>query len=262
MRGVLIDRDGVLMYSKEGELVPGACEFVSRLKCRGIPFLIATNHSTSSIESASEILHNSGFPVSANEMHTPLVVLEQYLKDRNPGYMYVRGTSEFKEYLRSSGYLIKDDSRVDVVLLAFDQTMNYDAVSIAITAILENKADLIAMHENRIFRSFDGSLEPGLGVWVRAVEYATGAKAHIMGKPSAGYYSVAVNRLGSLPEETVMISDDPLGDLTGAKMMGIKTIFVLSGLYSDISVLDRLDPGLRPDLIRNSIADITMEDLG
>jgi ribonucleotide monophosphatase NagD (HAD superfamily) len=53
-----------------------------------------------------------------------------------------------------------------------------------------------------------------------------------------------------------MISDDPLSDLLGAKKMGMKTAFVLSGKYKNQEILDQLDKEFHPDYVVDNITQI------
>jgi HAD superfamily hydrolase (TIGR01450 family) len=251
----LIDRDGVLRFAKGGELIPGAREWMQRLSESGIPYLIATNHTTSSPETGARELEHLGFPVQTGHMHTPLTILEEVFSRHPPGKIFIRSAPDLMIYLESLGLDLTAGHDADTVLLGFDQKMDYRALSVAISAILNHGAQFIALHENRIYRNATGDVEPGLGAWVRAVEYATGVPARIIGKPNPYYYQAALRRLGSGASETLMISDDPLGDLAGAKQCGIQTVFVTSGKYQDCSVLDSLDRSLHPDLIIPTISD-------
>ncbi len=83
--------------------------------------------------------------------------------------------------------------------------MTYTALSTPIAAVFDSGAKLIAVHENHLFRDSEGNLEPGLGVWVHGIEYASGTKATIVGKPSSTYYAAALEKLGTRPAETIMI---------------------------------------------------------
>ena len=111
-------------------------------------------------------------------------------------------------------------TEVDTVVFGFDRAMTYEGISKAIEAVFDHGARLVALHENNMFRNPEGHLEPGLGAWVRAVEYATGTTALVIGKPSRAYYETALAKLGTSAQDTTMVSDDPVGDLVGAKRMG------------------------------------------
>ena len=258
-KGYLIDLDGVLRLTKGCAAIPGACEWIKQLVSRKIPFLIATNHTTSSPQEAAEELQAIGFPIDTRHMHTPLTVLFEQFKQIPPGRVYARGTPPLLMFLKQSGLNLTTSAHADTVLLGFDRTMNYEVLCTTLTALIEHKARFIALHENHIYRNADGGIEPGLGAWVRALEYSSGQTAVIIGKPSEHYYKEALKRLGTDPEKTVMISDDPMGDLVGAKKMGITTIFVTSGKHPGRDILDKLPTEFQPDRIYPSIADIPLE---
>ncbi len=253
--GFLIDRDGVLLHAKDGAAIPGAIQWMQKLIRQRIPYLIATNHTTSSPEDAALELQVAGFSIHPEKMHTPITILFEYFQRQPPGRIWARGTPKFLAFLASNGYQLTREPDADVVLLGFDQTMDYQAVSDAIEAIVNHDASFIALHENRLYKNADGKMEPGLGAWVRAIEYATGIAATIIGKPSPEYYRRALERLGISAESAVMISDDPLGDLAGAKSVGIRTVFVTSGKYPQ-RILEQLPSELQPDIILGSIAEL------
>ena len=118
---------------------------------------------------------------------------------------------------------------------------------------------MVALHENHIFRNDEGRYEAGLGAWVKALEYATGVRALIIGKPNLYYYESALARLGVSAEQSVMISDDPFGDLGGAKRAGMRTFFVLSGKYPDRGILRGILEDLRPDEVLDGIGDVPIQ---
>ena len=51
-------------------------------------------------------------------------------------------------------------------------------------------------------------------------------------KPSERIFGEALRRLGVKAEETVYVGDSPLEDITGAKALGMRTVFVPSQFYS------------------------------
>jgi NagD protein len=254
----LIDRDGVLRSAEGGSFIPGSMEWMLRLIQSKNPYLIATNHTTSSPEQCALELQSLGFPVMVRHIHSPLTILFDHFQSAPSSRIYARGSSDLLQYLRKQGLNLVNGPEADIVLLGFDRSMGYEALCCAIAAIIDYGASLIALHENKIYRTHDGTLEPGLGAWVRAIEYATGIQAKIIGKPNVAYYSSALERLRADPGQTLMISDDPLGDLVGAKKCGIKTVFVRSGKYPDPSILAQLPEHLRPDLILDSIASLDL----
>lgn len=89
---------------------------------------------------------------------------------------------------------------------------------------------LIAIHKGRYFARKDG-LAMGPGPFVAALEFATDAKASIVGKPSKEFFHQVVESLGLLPEDCVMIGDDVRDDCGGALNAGLKAYLVRTGKY-------------------------------
>lgn len=71
-------------------------------------------------------------------------------------------------------------------------------------------------------------------------------------KPNIKIFEEALKRVGALAKETVYVGDNPEEDIKGAKMAGMKTVFIPSQFYS-LENLQKIDQ--KPDLI---IEDICM----
>jgi HAD superfamily hydrolase (TIGR01450 family) len=252
----LIDRDGVLVQSPGCVEIPGAKEWINKLVENKRSFLIASNHTLSSPERAAKELVETGFYIEKEQIFTPLSVLREIFHKNNPGRVLVVGTGALKNFVRQQNVQTVKNGNADTVLMGFFRNVNHRTMSLVIEAISKNKARLIALHKNRLYVGQHDKMEPGLGAWVTAVEYATGIEAHIVGKPNPEYFLTALEKLGAKPENTVMISDDPTSDLSGAKKIGLKTVFVMTGKYSDARILDKIDSRLHPDTILKSIKDV------
>ncbi|RLD00638.1 MAG: haloacid dehalogenase, partial [Chloroflexota bacterium] len=94
---------------------------------------------------------------------------------------------------------------------------------------------------------------PGAGSIISPVEAASGTVPVIIGKPEKYLYQLALERSGSLPEETLMIGDRLETDILGAQRSGIRTGLVLTGIASQEDA-DKWHP--RPDLIDKTALDI------
>jgi ribonucleotide monophosphatase NagD (HAD superfamily) len=53
-----------------------------------------------------------------------------------------------------------------------------------------------------------------------------------------------------------MVSDDPFADLIGAKKIGMKSCWVLTGSQKDRGLLKKIPEKYRPDYILESVTDI------
>jgi len=91
------------------------------------------------------------------------------------------------------------------------------------------------------------------GPFVAALEYATGKKAELMGKPSRQFFQLALSDLGIRPEDAAMIGDDILTDVLGAQEMGMQGILVKTGKYQEEIAKST---GVKPDMVLESLADL------
>lgn len=67
-------------------------------------------------------------------------------------------------------------------------------------------ASLIAIHKGRYFQDYDG-ISIGPGPFIEALEYATGKKATILGKPTSLFFHHILNECGVRPGASIMIGD-------------------------------------------------------
>ena len=74
--------------------------------------------------------------------------------------------------------------------------------------LLINNEDckLIAVHKARYYKRTDG-LSLGPGPFVEALEYASGKKATVVGKPQLEFFQSVLQEFSCSAEETVMIGD-------------------------------------------------------
>jgi hypothetical protein len=86
-------------------------------------------------------------------------------------------------------------------------------------AELEAGAELYCLHKNPWWQTSRGrSSTPG--AFVVGLEYATGAQATVLGKPSASYFEAALEVLDADPEIAWMVGDDVDADIGGAGALG------------------------------------------
>ena len=74
-----------------------------------------------------------------------------------------------------------------------------------------------------------------------------------MGKPEKNFFNMAIDDMGVSKNEVVMIGDDIVSDIKGAKDFGIKTIQVKTGKYQET---DSDNKFTQPDERIESIVDV------
>ncbi len=127
--------------------------------------------------------------------------------------------------------------------------------------LVRGGAELLAMHRNPWWLTEKGETLDA-GGFVAGLEFATGRRALVLGKPSPEVFRQAAAELAADLGEHVsrsrfaMVGDDPLADVAAAQRVGLRGILVLSGKTSRADA-DRALPGSRgPDGIAATLADV------
>ena len=253
MLTLLIDMDGVLTRDKEFNPFPYAPAFIRNLKERGIPFRIVSNNSTRSPKVIVDLLRDKGIDLAYEDLITPVAVLPGYLRERSIGKVFVIGTPMLVDFLRESGFEVREDHEVDAVVIGQDKEIDFKKIKTATSAIFLKGARIIPVNLSRIVKDSDGLYFPGAGSTARMLAHATGYSEEIpnLGKPSREFIEMA---LKGLPRERViLVSDDIYTDLMGAKEIGLETAFMTTGKYGE-EELKKAD--FTPDHVFHSLEEL------
>jgi HAD superfamily hydrolase (TIGR01458 family) len=226
IEGFFFDMDGVLVQN--GKNISGAVETLKYLKKKGFPIRILTNRTTRSQDSLHSYLIEKGFPVTKEEIFSAPQAAVHYLRHQdNPSCCVVMGDdpkADFVEFRQC-------DVNPDYVILG-DMNDEWDFHKInPIFNMIMSGSKLLALHKGRFWRE-EKSFHLDLGFFVAGLEYITGKKAIIIGKPSGTFFNMALEDIGLPPGSAVMIGDDIESDVGGAQMAGIPGILALSGKFS------------------------------
>jgi HAD superfamily hydrolase (TIGR01458 family) len=121
---------------------------------------------------------------------------------------------------------------------------------------LMSGAALLALSRDRYWLR-DGRLTLDAGPFVAGLEYATGRRAAVAGKPSAEFFRAAVATLGDIsPADVAMIGDDLWSDVAGAQGAGLMGWLVRTGKFRP----EMLEGGeVAPDRVLDSVAELSGE---
>lgn len=247
--GFMIDMDGTVY--KGGVPIPGAREFITFLKERGIPFTFLTNNSAHGRSFYLQKLTRLGFDVGIDNILTSTIATIRYLLSERPGRtVYPVAVPEVVDEMRAAGIpLVEKDP--DIVVLTFDTTITYEKINDAFH-FLRSGAELIATHPDDLCPTED-SYDIDIGPFIRMFEQMCQTTATVIGKPNGLMLEMASRELGVLPEDTVMVGDRLYTDIEMAVRAGTQSILVLSG-ETDMSMVEGW--GKRPTAIVDSVADI------
>ncbi|GIH18353.1 HAD-IIA family hydrolase [Rugosimonospora africana] len=248
----LTDMDGVLVH--EGLPVPGAPEFINRLRASGKPFLILTNNSIYTPRDLQARLTRMGFDVPESSIWTSALATAQFLSDQRPGgSAYVIGEAGLTTALHNAGYILSN-MEPDYVVLGETRTYSFTAITTAIRLILDG-ARFICTNPDATGPSNEGVL-PAVGSVAALISKATNVDPYFVGKPNPMMMRSALNTIGAHSETTAMIGDRMDTDVLCGLEAGLETILVLTGI-STRNEIDRFP--YRPSRVVDSVADLIDE---
>ncbi|WP_433217475.1 HAD-IIA family hydrolase [Dactylosporangium sp. CS-047395] len=248
----LTDMDGVLVH--EGVPVPGAPEFVNRLRSSGKPFLILTNNSIYTARDLQARLRRIGFDVPESAIWTSALATAEFLNTQRPGgTAYVIGEAGLTTAMHEVGYILTD-TEPDYVVLGETRTYSFEAITQAIR-LINDGARFICTNPDATGPSNEGAL-PACGAVAALISKATGIEPYFIGKPNPMMMRSALNSIDAHSETTAMIGDRMDTDVLCGLEAGLETILVLSGISTAADV-ERYP--YRPSRIIPSVAQLIDE---
>jgi len=254
----LIDIEGTMVKDKSFIPIDGAINWINSLKSKDRRFVIVSNNTTHRPSDLLGLLRNLGFNLEKENLVTCVDAALNWLKTKKIKSCFVIGSIQLKSFLSENEIDTKEYEKTEAVLVGLDTSLDYQKLKIATNALVKNNAHLLALHENRVYKDEKGELSPSVGAVVKALEYACQKRAKIFGKPNPTFFREILRKLKAEPADCVMISDDPLSDLLGAKKLGMKTVFVTSGKYKDEEILKSLNKKFQPDFVYQNISQINI----
>jgi len=223
--GLLFDLDGTVTQADQA--IPGAAEALARIRSAGIPFLFVTNTTRRPRSQVVEKLRGVGVEASEEECLTAPMAAASWLERRGASSIsLLLNPDTFVEF---QAFEIDDEQPEYVVLGDLGDNWSYSILDRAFRAMMSG-AELVAIQRNRYWKKGD-QLSLDAGPFVAALEYATGKKAHLVGKPSSDFFFAATTRLGLSPRAVAMVGDDVEADLAGAREAGLRAVAVRTGKF-------------------------------
>lgn len=240
-KAILIDLAGVLHTGDEA--IPGSVAALHRLRASGLPLRFLTNTTRSPSSTIIAKLEKMGFPIHPGEVQTAVLATRKLVEMRglNPHYLVHPAIAE--EIGPSSP---EPDA---VVLGDAGPYFTYEALNQAFRLVMQG-LPLLAMARNRYFMEPEG-LSLDMGAYVTGLEYSTGAKAEIVGKPAKPFFEAALADLGIAAHEAVLVGDDLADDIGGAQGAGIPGVLVRTGKFRPG---DDIHPTLKPAFVADDFA--------
>jgi 4-nitrophenyl phosphatase len=254
----IIDLDGVLYLLNDP--IPGAAETVNELTAAGRPIVFLTNNSSATPEQYVEKLARFRIKLEPAQVVTSSQAVGRYLDgkgnlDGSTGY--VIGEEGLLEEIRSRSIALPEGEKAlesDFVFVGWDRAFSFEKLKTAVVAIRRG-AEFIATNADATYPT-PGGLWPGAGSLVAAVATGAGKEPLIAGKPNPTIVELALERMGSTPEETLLIGDRLDSDILAGLAASVDTLLVLTG----VSTVDEIElTGIKPTHVRSSLADMLLD---
>jgi NagD protein len=253
-KAFFIDMDGVI--NKGFTLIPGAKEFVEKLKKGRYRFLFLTNNSYFTPGELRKKLLDMGIEVEVDNFYTSAMATASFIKYQKPGASaYVIGGKGLKTELESAGIKLTS-SNPDYVVVGETEEYDYSRITEA-TLLIEEGAKFLATNPDITGPTPRGPV-PACGALVAPIERVTGVRAYFLGKPNPIMMYWARKKLKVHTRNSFMIGDRMDTDIVGGLEAGMTCCLVLSGVTS---MMDLARYPYQPDYIFESIADINPDTI-
>lgn len=250
IKALILDMDGVLW--RESDPIGDLPATFARFKSKGLNVMLATNNATRTPKQYIEKLSSFGVAIDEQQVINSAMGVAYLLKKRFPegGPVYIFGEIGLQTALQKAGFYHSEDPGL-AVIASMDREITFWKMKKA-TLLIRNGIPFYFTNPDRTFPTPEG-LIPGAGSILAALETATDVQAIIAGKPSPTLFEFALERLGTKPEETLVVGDRVETDILGGQRAGCRTAAVLSGI-STRSEIENWQPKI--DLVLNELGDL------
>lgn len=228
---VVCDLDGVIWLADTA--IVGVAGAVAALRAAGRQLLFVTNNSFAPVADVESKLASMGVP-AVGEVVTSAMAAAR-LVEKGERVMLAGGPGA-REELERVGALVVDAAPVDVVVVGFHRTFDYEELA-RCSAAVRAGARLIGTNGDATYPTPEGEI-PGGGAILAAVATAGGVNPVVAGKPHEAMAELVRARVGDA--DLVMVGDRLDTDGLFAERLGARFVHVLSGVHP--SVPDGLDP--------------------
>ncbi|MBT3337744.1 MAG: HAD-IIA family hydrolase [Anaerolineae bacterium] len=255
IKALILDMDGVLWRGNEsiGDL-PTIFEAIA---ARGLKVTLATNNSTRTPEAHLQKLASFGVKLDVLQVLSSSMATAALLKEDFPagGDLYIVGLEGIFRAVEAEGFRVFTESDLPknpvAVVSGIDWEITYEKIANA-ALLIRNGAPYYATNPDKTFPTPQG-LMPGAGTILAAIETASGVAPIVAGKPQPYLFQLAMQRMGVLPEETLMVGDRLETDVLGGQNADCKTALVLSGVTTRADGEAWLP---KPDIIAENLAQV------
>jgi 4-nitrophenyl phosphatase len=231
IKALILDMDGVLW--KADAPIGNLSEIFARIRAQGLKFVFATNNGTRTTEQYVERLKGFGVQVEPWQVITSALGVAHLVAQKFPrgSKVFVIGEDGVRMELAEKGLDIlpvERASEAQALVMGIERAITFQKMAEA-TLLVQNGAPFYATNPDKSFPTPRGEI-PGAGAWLSVITTATNIQPIVAGKPFPFLMEIALERLGAMKEETLVIGDRLETDIAAGQAVGCPTALVLSGV--------------------------------
>ncbi len=246
-KAFVCDLDGTLFMGAKP--IPSAVKFVIENTRSGrFKFFYLTNNTSKCPEEYLKKIAGAEIPVAPEQILTPLITLEAYIRERGYKSVYLIATEKVRahmaERLRDAKVRFEYDPEAnELIALAYDREITYEKLANAtrlwnmrnvpaspmcpVRTRNTRPVDFVGTHPDNCCPSEMGPI-PDMGALMKLLELTNGMKpTHVFGKPSPSLLQPVLAEFR--PEEIAVVGDRLYTDKAIADNAGVDFVCVLSG---------------------------------
>ena len=231
IKSLIIDMDGVIWRSDApiGDL----SAIFKRVRERGLKFVFATNNSTRTSEQYGLRLQEFGVDVEPWQVVTSSQAAAHAMAQKfSPGTkVFMIGEDGLRLPLEEKGFEVlatEDAPQARAVVMGLDRGVNFQKL-VEATLLVRSGIPFYGTNTDKTFPTPRGQI-PGAGAWISVITTATNVEPIVAGKPFPFLMDLSMEKLGTKPQETLVIGDRLETDIAAGQAVGCPTALVLTGV--------------------------------
>jgi HAD superfamily hydrolase (TIGR01450 family) len=236
----VFDLDGTFWWYPK--LVDGAREIYEKLIEYGKKVIFVSNFTYLDREGIVEIFRKNGIFVRKEQIITSSYVAAKVLKDQ---IVFPIGKG-LEEELKKNGVRICKDEDANSVVVGHDTNFNYNKANVALKILLKENSKFYTTAYGKLW-IFENNTVPGTGLITAGLEYCSGKRAIMLGKPS-DFILKEVKK--AIKGKVIYFGDENKADIEFANKAGFFSVFVKGGVDK------KPDKKIKPKMVLNSLRDL------
>ncbi len=254
IRTFALDMDGTVYLGEKW--IPGAGEFLERIRATGRDYIFLTNNSSKNPAVYVEKLARMGLSVSEDAILTSGQATIWYLQKHFPGKkVFLLGNPLLQEEFLQAGIALEDE-HPDVVVTGFDTSLTY-AKMCKVCDFVRAGLPYLSTHPDYNCPTETGVIPDAGAIHAFIHTSAFRYPDRIIGKPNTDIVDYLLERLGTQDRGSIaMVGDRLYTDVAAGVNGGLHSILVLSG---EATLKDAEASAIKPELIFDSVKEIPLE---